>query len=85
MNEGPISGVKVHEHGVLLLDFDSGNSLVLDMKPTFGAFRFGVLANPEIFATADTDGNFIHWYRDGMMVAELGFGEIMKMVFGEAY
>jgi hypothetical protein len=55
------------------------------MKPKFITYRFGVLSNPEIFTSANTDGYFVRWYRDGMVVAELGFGEIMRMVLGEAY
>ncbi|NLZ56621.1 MAG: hypothetical protein GX900_08200 [Clostridiaceae bacterium] len=57
----------------------------LDMKPKFIFYRFGVLSNPEVFASANTDGNFVRWYKDGLVVAELGFAEIMKMVLGEAY
>ena len=85
MKREPISEVKAQDNGVLLVSFGSGNSVTLDMKPRFGSYRFGVLSNPEIFASADTDGNFIHWYKNEMVVAELGFGEIMIMVLGEAY
>jgi len=85
MKGEPISEVKSQKDGVLLVNFDSGNSVTLDMKPKFAAYRFGVLSNPDIFASADTDGKFIRWYKDGMVVAELGFGEIMRMVLGEAY
>ena len=85
MKGAPILEVEAQEDGVLLVRFDSGNSVSLDMKPKFNAYRFGVLSNPEVFASADTNGDFIYWYKDGMVVAELGFGEIMKMVLGEAY
>lgn len=85
MREAPILKVKAQEDGVLLLSFGSGNSVTLDMKPKFITYRFGVLSNPEIFTSAHTDGYFVRWYRDGMVVAELGFGEIMRMVLGEAY
>ncbi|HPY64047.1 MAG TPA: hypothetical protein PL100_00405 [Bacillota bacterium] len=85
MKKEPISEVKIQENGVLLVSFDSGNSVTLDMKPRFGSYRFGVLSNPEIFASADTDGSFVRWYKNGMAVAELGFGEIMIMVLGETY
>jgi len=85
MRRGPILEAKALEDGFLSVSFDSGNSVTLDMKPKFILYRFGVLSNPEIFASADTDGNFVHWYKDEMIVAELGFAEIMKMVLGEAY
>lgn len=85
MQGKPISEVKAQKDSILLVTFSSGNSVSLQMKPKFKYYRFGVLSNPDIFASADTDGNFIYWYKDGMVVAELGFGEIMKMVLGEAY
>jgi hypothetical protein len=83
--KAPISNVEAQEDGVLLVSFDSGNSIALDMKPRFKAYRFGVLSNPDIFASADTDGNFVRWYKDALVVAELGFREIIKMVLGESY
>lgn len=83
--KAPISKVTAREDGVLLVNFDSGNSVALDMKPRFNAYRFGVLSNPSIFASADTDGNFVRWYKDTLVVAELGFREIIKMLLGEAY
>lgn len=82
---GPILEVNAHPNGILKVTFDSGHSVILDMKCKFSGFRFGVLSNPCIFANVDTDGNFIHWRKDGMVVAELGFGEITTMVLGEAY
>ncbi len=85
MEAMPILEVKAQENGVLLVTFKSGNKVSVDMKPKFNTYRFGVLSDSEIFAGADTDGNFVHWYKDGMVVAELGFGEIIKIVFGEAY
>ncbi len=85
MKGAPIIEVKTQEDGVLLVRFNSGNWVSLNMKPRFKVFRFGVLSNPDVFASADTDGNFVHWYKNGNLVAELAFEEIMKMVFGEAY
>ncbi|NLL91004.1 MAG: hypothetical protein GX222_01105 [Ruminococcaceae bacterium] len=85
MRAGPILSVKSQEDGILQVDFCTGNSVTLDMRPRFFCYRFGVLSNPDIFSTANTDGNFVRWYKNNMVVAELGFDEIMKMVLGEAY
>ena len=85
MEGAPILEVKAQEDGVLLLRFDSGNLLSLDMKPKFSTYRFGVLSDSEVFASADTDGYFVYWYKNGMAVAELGSGEIMEMTRREAY
>jgi hypothetical protein len=85
MNGEPISEVIAQKDGVLQVNFSTGNSVILDMKPKFIAYRFGVLSDPAVFASADTDGNFVYWYKNGIPVVELGFGEISKMVLGEAY
>jgi len=85
MKGEPILEVKAQEDGVLLVRFGNGNTVTLDMKPKFFAYRFGVLSNPDIFANVNTNGNFVRWYKDGMVVAEIAYGEIIKLVLGEAY
>lgn len=85
MEKGPMVTVKARENGILQVTFESGNWVNLDMKPRFKTYRFGVLSKPQIFASADTDGSFVRWYKDGLVVAELAFGEIMTLLVGEAY
>lgn len=85
MRGEPIKEVKTMENGILCVDFDTGNTVIVDMKPTFRGFRFGILKNPEVWKTADTDGGFVHWYKDGVIVAELSYSEIMKMMLGNYY
>ena len=81
----PIKEVKTMENGILCVDFDTGNSVIVDMKLTFQGFRFGIIKNQEVWSTARTDGGFVHWYKDGVIVAELSYNEIMKMTLGESY
>jgi hypothetical protein len=78
MKESPISGVTAREDGILQVCFNTGNLIFLNMKPKFNSYRFGILSNTKIFLSAVTDGNFIRWYKDKMVVAELGFREIIK-------
>lgn len=85
MKGQPIAKVEPMKNGILLVTFDTGNSVVVDMKPSFEGFRFGVLKNQEVWETANTDGGFVHWYKNGMAVAELAYDEIMRMVLGESY
>ncbi len=85
MKGGGIREAKAMENGVLCVIFDTGNAMLLDMKPNFQGFRFGILKNQEVWSTADTDGGFIHWHKDGVIVAELSYNEIMKMTLGESY
>ena len=81
----PITQVESLSDGILQVSFDTGNSVMLDMKPRFNNFRFGVLQRSDVWKTADTDGAFIYWYRDDMAVAELAYNEIIKMILGESY
>lgn len=85
MKGQPIIKVVPMEDGILSISFDTGNSVTVDMKPSFGGFRFGVLQNEEVWKSATTDGSFIHWYKDGIAVTELAYNEIMKMILGESY
>lgn len=75
MKGHPIAKVDPMENGVMLVKFDTGNSAVIDMKPNLGGFRFGVLQKEEVWETVGTDGGFIFWYRNGMVVAELAYNE----------
>lgn len=85
MRGKPITIVEPLEDRVLKVTFDTGNSITIDMKPKLSIFRFGVLEDTNIWQTADTDGGFIHWYKNGLPVVELAYNEIMKMTLGESY
>ncbi len=85
MKGRPIIKVEAMDDGILKVTFDTGNSIIVDMKPNFGGFRFGALKNPEIWQSVDTNGSFVHWHKDGIVIAELAYDEIMKMTLGESY
>lgn len=85
MKGQPITKVEPLENGILSVIFDTGNSITVDMKPSFFGYRFGVLKNDDVWKSADTDGSFVHWHKDGLIVAELAYNEIMKMTLGESY
>lgn len=87
MKGRPITKVEPMENGILRVTFDTGNFVTVDMKPLFVGFRFGVLQHPEVWQSADTDGGFVHWYKNdnSIPVAELAYDEIMKMTLGESY
>jgi hypothetical protein len=40
---------------------DNGSSITLNLKPRLGTVRFGLLADPNFFSLATTDGSFIRW------------------------
>ncbi|HOJ11511.1 MAG TPA: hypothetical protein PK733_13095 [Clostridiales bacterium] len=85
MKGKPITMVEPQDGGILRVIFDTGNMVTVDMKPSFAGFRFGALQSREVWSTADTDGSFVHWYKNGIPVAELAYNEIMKMTLGESY
>mgnify|MGYP000852369346 FL=1 len=85
MKGKPVTKVEPLENSILRVTFDTGNCVMIDMKPKLENFRFGALQNPDIWQTADTDGGFVHWYKNGMPVVELAYNEIMKMTLGESY
>ena len=85
MKGQPITQVQPMEDGILRVTFDTGNSVLVNMKPGFSGFRFGVLSNMQIWQSADTDGGFVYWYKNGMPVAEISYNEIMRMTIGESY
>ncbi|MCR4990593.1 MAG: hypothetical protein K6A38_07005 [Lachnospiraceae bacterium] len=73
------------KNGILKVVLDTGNSLSVDMSDKLMTARFGVLKNSDVWQTADTDGNFVHWYKDDIEVVELSFDELMQMTLGSAY
>lgn len=85
MKGEPIKQAEAMENGILCVIFNTEHSALVDMKSCFQGFRFGILKNPEVWKTADTDGGFVHWYKDDIVVAELSYSEIMKMMLGNSY
>ncbi len=85
MKGKPIIRVEPLENSILRVTFDTGNCVTIDIKPRLKNYRFGVLHDPAVWKTADTDGSFIYWYKNGLSVVELAYNEIMKMTLGESY
>ena len=85
MKGRPILKVEPMPDGLIRVIFDTGNSVTVNMNPRVSGARFSVLQKPEVWWSADTNGAFIHWYRDDLAVAELAYDEIMKMTLGESY
>ncbi len=56
-----IQSITVKEDYKLEALLDNGSSITLNLKSRLGTVRFGLLAEPNVFATATTDGSFIRW------------------------
>jgi hypothetical protein len=85
MKKAPIASVTPMQDRILQVNFNTGNTALVDLKPRLGLIRFRALTIPEIWDSADTDGGFVHWYRDGIAVVELSYDEMLSMMVGETY
>ena len=56
-----IKSITLKEDYKLEALLDNGSSITLNLKPRLGTVRFGLLADPEFFSRATTDGSFIRW------------------------
>lgn len=69
-----ISAVKPLSGHILQVDFVSGSRLLLDMRPYLDRLRFRPLSDPQIWASAVTNGIFV---RFGSV--ELSHDELLTM------
>lgn len=56
-----IQSIAVKEDYKLEALLDNGSSIILNLKNRLETVRFGLLADPEFFAKAITDGRCIRW------------------------
>jgi hypothetical protein len=56
-----IKSITLKEDYKLEALLDNGSSITLNLKSRLGTVRFGLLADPEFFSMATTDGSFIRW------------------------
>ena len=85
MKNNAIKSIKPMKNGILKVVLDTGNSLSVDLSDKLMTARFGVLKNKDVWQSADTDGTFVHWYKDDIEVVELSFDELMQMTLGSSY
>ena len=70
-----ISAVRPLDGFVLQVDFVSGSRLLLDMKPYLDKIRFRLLADPQVWNSAVTNGIFVRFGN-----VELSHDELLSMV-----
>ena len=85
MSKIPISAVWPMQNGVLQIIFETGSTAVVNLQPKFRTTRFHPLQEEEIWKSAKTDGQFVHWYRDGSPVVEMTCDELLGMIVGSYY
>ena len=81
-SNGPIKDVMPLSEGVLKIMLETGSVLYVRLAPHFGEARFRPLRDRSVWNHVDTDERFVHWYRDGMEVVELGWDELLTIALG---
>ena len=71
-----IQSITTKEDYKLEVLLDNGSIIILNLKSRLGTVRFGLLADPEFFCAATTDGHFIRW---GNLV-EISVSELFQLV-----
>lgn len=68
-NVAPLDGHRLE------VTLENGSSVTLDFTSRLGTVRFGLLADPNFFRRAETDGSVIRW---GNKI-ELSAGELFQL------
>ena len=85
MKKIPISAVWPLQAGVLQIIFGTGSTAIIDLLSKFQTARFCPLREEEVWQSAETDGQFIRWYRVGLPVVEIACDELLGMIVGKPY
>ena len=73
------------QDGVLQIIFETGSTAVVNLKSKFETIRFCPLQEETVWKSAETDGNFVRWYRNGFQVVEVACDELLGMIVGRSY
>ena len=79
---GPIQGVQPLADGILRLILETGGKLDVPLSSHFKEVRFCPLQDEIVWNNVDTNGRFVHWYRNQMEVVELGWDELVGLALG---
>ena len=81
-SNGPIQNVQPLAGGVLRLMLETGGVLDVPLSSHFREARLCPLGDEAVWNNVDTNGRFVHWYRNNMEVAELGWDELVGFALG---
>ena len=73
---GKIAEVKVCGDYLVIINFENGHSVTIDMKKKLHTIRFSELREEQVFSAAKTDGKSVHW-PGGISIT---ISEIMEIV-----
>lgn len=81
-SNGPIREVLPLAGGILRLILETGGTLDIPLASHFHEVRLCPLQEDAVWNHVDTNGRFVHWYRDGLEVVELGWDELVGLALG---
>ena len=81
-SNGPIRGVEPLSEGILRLILETGGILDVPLAPHFKETRLCPLGERSVWNNVDTNGRFVHWYRNELEVVELGWDELVGLALG---
>jgi len=73
---GKIAEVKACGDYLVIINFENGHSVTIDMKKKLHTIRFSELRDEQVFNAAKTDGKSVHW-PGGISIT---ISEIMEIV-----
>lgn len=56
-----IERIAVQDNYTLEIFLDNGSIITFNLTSRLGTLRFSLLSDPDLFASATTDGRFIRW------------------------
>ena len=81
-SNGPIRAVRPLSEGILRLTLETGGMLDVPLASHFQEPRLCPLREEAVWNNVDTNGRFVHWYRNGVEVVELGWDEMVVFALG---
>ena len=84
-SNGPIREVLPLADGILRLILETGGTLDVPLASHFQNARLCPLRENAVWNNVDTNGRFVHWYRDGLEVVELGWDELVGLALGQRW
>ena len=81
-SNGPIQSVQPLSDGILRLTLETGGTLDVPLTAHFQEARLCPLREEAVWNSVDTNGRFVHWYRNGLEVVELGWDELVGLALG---
>ena len=81
-SNGPIRDVEPLSDGILRLILETGGTLDVPLASHFQEARLCPLREEAVWNNVDTNGRFVHWYRNELEVVELGWDELFGLALG---